>query len=55
MKAAFILYTLLLLLEGLLAWAATGEAFLLVVSISALMVYSVTFQGPGRRLPEAAG
>lgn len=52
MKAAFILYTLLLLAEGLLAWALTGEAFLPVVSFSALALYASTYQGSNRRLPE---
>jgi transglutaminase-like putative cysteine protease len=46
MKAAFVCYTLLLLLEGSLAWLLTGQGFLLVAISVGLVIYASLYQAP---------
>ncbi len=46
MKAAFVCYTLLLLLEGSLAWMLSGQGFLLVAIMIGLVVYASLYQAP---------
>ena len=52
MKAAFIFYTTLLVLEGLLAWLLTGQAFLLTAAATGLALYA-TLRFSSRPLAEA--
>lgn len=46
MNAAFIFYTLLLLLEGSLAWLLSGEGFLLAAAVTGLTVYASVRHAP---------